>query len=165
MYLILFGLTLLKPLRPYFRKHISDILDHHEYFLLSTLMILFIIFMYIAYLLFVSQTTTVKTMLENISSLSYTEVIAIFVLSCLTVITGLLVFELDKTYNTPLMNEILLKSMSTIAVICVGIFIFKEKYKIHQIGGILLVIIGLYLASRKNLSFYTFSHLKRRFYK
>ena len=153
MYLILFGLTLLKPLRPYFRKHISDILDHHEYFLLSTLMILFIIFMYIAYLLFVSQTTTVKTMLENISSLSYTEVIAIFVLSCLTVITGLLVFELDKTYNTPLMNEILLKSMSTIAVICVGIFIFKEKYKIHQIGGILLVIIGIYLASRKNLLF------------
>ena len=151
MYLILFGLTLLKPLRPYFRKHISDVLDHHEYFLLSTMMILWIIFMYIAYLVFISRTTTVGTMIENISCLSFSEVIAIFVLSCLTVITGLLVFELDKNHNTPLMNEILLKSMSTIAVICVAVFIFKEKYKIHQIGGIALVMIGIYLASRKNL--------------
>jgi drug/metabolite transporter (DMT)-like permease len=108
--------------------------------------------MYIAYLVFISQTTTVGTMLENIYCLSCTEVIAIFVLSCLTVITGLLVFELDKNYNTPLMNEILLKSMSTIAVICVGVFIFEEKYKIHQIGGIGMVIMGIYLASRKNLS-------------
>ena len=149
----MFGLTFLKPLRPYFRKHISDILDHHEYFLLSTMMILFIIFMYIAYLVFISQTTTVGTMLKNISCLNCTEVIAIFVLSCLTVITGLLVFELDKNYNTPLMNEILLKSMSTIAVICVGVFIFKEKYKIHQIFGIGLIIVGIYLASRKNLAF------------
>ena len=152
MYGILFGLTLLKPFRPYFRKHISDILDHHEYFLLSTMMILFIIFLYIVYLVFISRTTTVGKMLENMSCLSCTEFMAIFVLSCLTVISGLLVFELDKKYNTPLMNDVLLKSMSTIAVICVGVFIFEEKYKIHQIVGIGLVIAGIYLASRKNLN-------------
>jgi drug/metabolite transporter (DMT)-like permease len=151
MYGILLGLTLLKPFRPYFRKHISDILDHHEYFLLSTLMILFIIFMYTVYLVCISKTTTVGKMLENVSCLSCTEVSAIFVLSCLTVISGLLIFELDKNHNTPLMNDVLLKSMSTIAVICVGVFIFKEKYKIHQVGGIGLVIAGLYLASRKNI--------------
>lgn len=151
MYGILLGLTLLKPFRPYFRKHISDILDHHEYFLLSTMMILFIIFMYILYLIFISRTTTVGTMLKNVSCLSCTEVIAIFLLSCLTVISGLLIFELDKNHNTPLINDVLLKSISTIAVICAGVFVFEEKYKIHQVGGIGLVMVGIFLASQKNL--------------
>ena len=151
MYAILLGLTLLKPFRPYFRKHISDVLDHHEYFLLSTIMILFIIFMYIVYLVLISGKTTVGKMLTNMSGLSYTEILAIFVLSSLTVISGLLLFELDKNHNTPLFNSILLKSISTISVICIGVFVFGEKYKIHQVIGVVLILAGIYLASKKNL--------------
>jgi drug/metabolite transporter (DMT)-like permease len=89
-------------------------------------------------------------MSTNISKISYPEFFIVFMLSCFTVISGLVIFELDKNYNTPLINSIFIKAISFISVICVGVFIFKESYKIHQILGICLIIIGIYLASQKN---------------
>ena len=151
MYGMLIGITMLEQFRPYFRKHISNVLDHHEYFLLSAMMILSIITMYVVYLVWISGTTTLGTMTTNLSELSCTEVFFIFVLSSLTVITGLLIFELDKNHNTPLLNSVLLKSISTISVICVGVVIFEERYKIHQVIGLGLIVLGIYLATQKNL--------------
>jgi drug/metabolite transporter (DMT)-like permease len=150
MYGIFIGLSFLQQFRPYLRKYISNILDKHEYFFLNTIMILFIISLYIVYLLTTKKTTfhKIKT---NIQSLSCKEFGCIFLMACLTVISGLFIFELDKNYNTPLMNSIFLKSLSTIALIFVGIFIFQEFYHIHQLFGIGLIILGIYLTSQKTL--------------
>jgi drug/metabolite transporter (DMT)-like permease len=152
MYEIFLGLSFLQQFRPYFRKHISNTLDPHEYFLLNTITILFIILSYIAYML-VAQKTNCFKIISNIKSLTRTEIGCVFMLAALSVISGLLIFELDKNYNTPLVNTIFLKSISMIAVVCVGIFIFKENYKIHQFIGILMVILGMYLISQKTLTF------------
>ena len=145
---LLIGLTLLKQFRPYFRKHISNILDRHEYFLLTAIMILCIIIIYILYLILISGTASLEKMVNNVSKVSGLEMCAIFMLSCLTVISGLLIFELDKNHNTPLMNSILLKSFSMIAVVSIGVFIFGERYKMHQVFGVGCILAGIYLASK-----------------
>ena len=150
MYGIFLGLSFLQQFRPYFRKHISNTLDPHEYVLLNTIMIMIIIMLYMSYLLIAQKTTPFK-IISNIKSLSYTECGCITILAILTVASGLLIFELDKNYNTPLINSIFLKAISMIAIICVGIFIFKEKYKMHQFVGFLLMLIGMYLISQNKM--------------
>ena len=152
MYNIFLGLTFLQQVRPYFRKHISNTLDPHEYFLLNTIAIMALISMYIAFLLFTKKTSCGK-ILSNIKTLNGSEIGCIIMLALLTVISGLLLFELDKNYNTPLINSMFLKAVSMIALVCVGIFIFKENYKIHQFIGIFLVILGMYLISQNTLDF------------
>ena len=152
MYNFFLGITFLQQFRPYFRKHISNTLDPHEYVLLNTLAILIIIILYVSYL-FITQKTTHSKLISNIKSLSYSECGCILMLAILTVVSGLLIFELDKNFNTPLINSMFLKAISMIALICVGIFIFKEKYKMHQYIGLLLVLLGMYLISQKTLNF------------
>jgi drug/metabolite transporter (DMT)-like permease len=152
MYNIFLGLTLLQQFRPYFRKHISNTLDPHEYFLLNTMAIMVLISMYIAFLLLTKKTSCGKIM-SNIKTLNGSEIGCILMLALITVISGLLLFELDKNYNTPLINSMFLKAVSMIALVCVGIFIFKENYKIHQFIGIFLVILGMYLISQNTLDF------------
>jgi drug/metabolite transporter (DMT)-like permease len=151
MYLLFFGITLLNQFRPYFRKYISDTLDHHEFFLLSAIMILFVITLYIIHLIHISGHTSMSTLMGNMAKLSYIEVFAVFILSTFTVISGLLIFELDKNHNNPLVNSIILKALSMIAVVCVGVFVFEEKYKMHQVLGVGLIILGIFLASKKKL--------------
>ena len=151
MYGIFIGLSFLQQFRPYLRKYISNTLDKHEYFFLNTMMILFIISLYIVYLLTTKKTTFSK-IISNIKSLTYTEIGCLLVMASFTVISGLLIFDLDKNYNTPLMNSIFLRSISTIALIFIGIFVFNESYQSHQLFGIFLIILGIYLTSQKSLS-------------
>lgn len=153
MYSIFLGLAFLNEFRPYFRKYISNSLDNHEYFFLNALIIIFIISFYILYLL-LNKKTTFSKFISNIYSLSYTEITCVFILALLAVVTGLLIFELDKNYNTPLINSVFLRAISSISLIFIGIFIFKENYKIHQFIGIFLIILGIYLTSQKNLSIF-----------
>jgi len=154
MYSIFLGLAFLNEFRPYFRKYISNSLENHEYFFLNALIIIFIISFYILYLL-LNKKTTFSKFISNIYSLSYTEIICVFILALLAVVTGLLIFELDKNYNTPLINSVFLRAISSISLIFIGIFIFNENYKIHQFIGIFLIIFGIYLTSQKNLSIFS----------
>jgi uncharacterized membrane protein len=152
MYDIFLGLTFLKQFRPYFRKHILNILDTHEYFLLNTIAIMIIILMYIAFLLFTKKTSCGK-ILTNIKTLSGSEIFCIMIIAIITVASGILMFELDKNYNTPFVNSMLMKAMSMIALVCVSVFVFKENYKMHQYIGFFLVLCGMYLISQKTLNF------------
>lgn len=150
MYGIFIGLSFIQQFRPYFRKYISKTLDTHEYFFLNTMMILFIISLYIFYLL-TSKKTTFSKIVSNIQSLNFTEIGCLFMMAVLTVISSLLIFDLDKNYNTPLLNSVFLRSISTIALIFIGIFVFKESYQYHQYFGIFLIISGIYLTSLKTI--------------
>jgi len=152
MYDIFLGLSFLQQFRPYFRKHIATTLDPHEYFLLNTIAIMVIILMYIAFLLFTKKTSCGK-ILTNIKTLSGSEISCIVILAIITVVSGLLMFELDKNYNTPLINSMFMKAMSMIALVCVGVFVFNENYKMHQYIGVSLVLCGMYLISQKTLNF------------
>lgn len=152
MYDIFIGVSFLQQFRPYLRKYISNTLDTHEYFFLNIIMVFFFISLYIIYLL-ISKKTTFSKFINNIQLLTYTDIGCLLVMALLTVISGLLIFELDKNYNTPFINSIFLRSISMIALLFIGIFIFNESYNMHQLFGVFLVILGIYLTSQKKLNF------------
>ena len=75
------------------------------------------------------------------------EIGAMFLLAMVTVITTMVIFNLDKSYNTPALNSIYLKSLGVIFLMMIGIFLFGESYKMHQLMGVGLVASGIYLVS------------------
>jgi multidrug transporter EmrE-like cation transporter len=92
-------------------------------------------------------------MVKNYSSLTLTEFGCIITLSILTIISAVFMFEADKNHNSPLINSLFMKSAGAIALLCVGIFLFEESYKIHQIVGIGLILFGVYLVSSNKMQF------------
>lgn len=148
MYPYFLFISFLQQFRPYFRKHISNSLDHHEYLFLNSLCVSFISILYLVYLYSIRKITFSK-MIDNYGSLTLTEFVCIIVLSLLTIISAVFMFEADKNHNSPLINSLFMKSAGAIAVLCVGLFLFKESYKFHQFIGIGLILLGVYLTSNK----------------
>jgi drug/metabolite transporter (DMT)-like permease len=68
-------------------------------------------------------------------------------MALLAVGSSIFIFEFDKNYNTPLINSMLSRIVSTLCLVFVGIFIFEEKYSWIQISGIILTIVGVFLIS------------------
>lgn len=140
------GTTFLKSMNPYFRKHVLNTLNPREYFYLSTFFVF--ILMIIVFFIFETQKTT-KEMMSNYKKLEYSHYACVLIISVLLVASSLLLYELDKNYNTPLLNNILLKTGSIIVLIVVGVFVFGEKYTWKQIVGIILTCIGIYLVMKE----------------
>ena len=146
MYGYLIGTTFLKSMNPYFRKHILNTLNPREYFYLNTIFVF--ILMTLVFLLFESE-KSIEQMIRNYKKLEYTQLGCIFIISIILVASSLLLYELDKNYNTPLINNILLKTGSIIVLIVVGVGMFGEKYTWKQIIGIMLTFTGIYLVMDK----------------
>jgi uncharacterized membrane protein len=146
------GISILEQFRPYFRKHISNKLDHHEYVFINSIIIASIITIYLVYL-FITEKTSINKIMKTYGSLTITEIIFLIGLSCLTVAYAILIYEMDKNHNTPFLNYIYLKSASVLALLVIGIFMYKESYKFHQFLGFALVIIGILLTSSKTNPF------------
>jgi len=108
------------------------------------MMILYIIYLYSV------EMVSVEKIGRNYLKLSNTELMCMVVLAVLTIMSGIMLFEMDKNYNTPLLNAVILKAVGTLALLCVGIFIFKESYEARHYFGILLTMVGLYLCSSKS---------------
>jgi drug/metabolite transporter (DMT)-like permease len=83
--------------------------------------------------------------------MKYTHIGCIFAIAFLTIVSSVTVMELDKNYNTPLVNVMLMRIFSTIALVLVSIFIFKEKYTFIQMIGICMTIAGIFLISNKTI--------------
>lgn len=81
-------------------------------------------------------------MISKYKSLSLTQVLFALTIGIITIISSLLVLNLDKYYNTPLINSMLLKLLSAGLLLLTGIFIFKEKYNYKQLLGLFLAVIG-----------------------
>lgn len=146
MYPFLFGIAFLQQLRPYFRKHISNRLDSHEYIFLNTFVISIIVCVYLAYLFFSEQHSVTK-MFTKYMKLTTLEYVCIIILALLTVASSFVIFHLDKNFNTPLLNIILLKSIGLISLIVISVCLFNEKYSMYQILGICIILFGMYLVS------------------
>lgn len=82
-------------------------------------------------------------------SLNFMEIGSVIVLSALTVLSGIMLFEFDKSYNTPLINTIFIKSIGALSIVFIGVVIFEESYSYANWLGILMIIIGLYLVMVK----------------
>jgi drug/metabolite transporter (DMT)-like permease len=148
MYYLLFGITLIQQLRPYFRKYISNRLDPHEYLFLNTLFIAVIISIYLLYL-WMNEKHSFTEMLSKYSDLTIIEYCCIFILAFFTVSSSIFIFHFDKYYNNPFINSIFLTAFGMISLLFVSVFIFNEKYKLNQLLGIVIVLLGLYFTTIK----------------
>lgn len=147
MYYYIFGLTLLKSINPYFRKHILATLTGHDLLIINTFFIFIIVAIIFLYKCFFDK--TIINTFNNYKKLSLTQLVCLFALATLAVVSSLFIFELDKNYNNPLINSLFLKVASVVALGFVSICIFKEKYNWKQIIGIILAGFGVYLITNK----------------
>jgi drug/metabolite transporter (DMT)-like permease len=148
MYFYLAITTFLKTLNPYFRKHILDSLESHEYLFLNTFFVAFFVLLYFIYKLLFHDTFFNK-LINKINNLSILQIIYFMIIAFITITSSIVIINLDKYFNSPLINSLLSKCISAILLLIVGIFIFKEKYNLKQIFGIFLTIIGIFLVSCK----------------
>jgi len=111
--------------------------------------LVFIVSCIYLFYLFIHDDKLIKKALINIGKLSFTQILCIFGISISIVASSIFLFELDKNYNTPLINMIILRTTSIILTILVGIFLFEEKYTITQIIGLGVTILGVYLMTNK----------------
>jgi uncharacterized membrane protein len=72
-------------------------------------------------------------------------------MSLISVSVVYFIFQLDKFYNTPLINYISRVSLTAVCAIIIGVLYFKEKYEIQHMIGILLTITGIYLMTMNHV--------------
>lgn len=131
----------LKTFSPYLRKNILMALDPHDYLFLNTFIIFIFTAIYLIYKIFI-ENHDIEKMVMRYKSLSLTQIMFALLIAIVTILSSLVVLNLDKYYNTPLINSMLLKLMSAVLLLLTGIFIFKENYNYKQIIGLLLAVIG-----------------------
>ena len=81
-------------------------------------------------------------MFTKYKSLTLTQLIFALLIGVVTILSSLVILNLDKYYNTPLINSMILKLLSAILLLLSGVFIFNEKYNYKQIIGLILAVVG-----------------------
>lgn len=149
MYVYIFGIALLKSMSPYFRKHLLNSLNPHDMLFLNTFIICALVACIFTYKHCFDKNTSIKNTVNNFKKLTITQFISIFTICILAIVSSLVIFDLDKNFNTPLLNFIFINCGSIVLLLLIGCFFFKEKYNWKQLIGILLILIGTYLISMR----------------
>lgn len=138
----------LKIFSPYLRKNILLVLEPHDYLFLNTFIIFSFALVYLIYkILF--ENHNIKKMVTRYKLLSVNQMICVLLIAIVTIISSLVVLNLDKYYNTPLINLMIIKLLSGGLLLLTGIFIFRESYNYKQIIGLVLAVIsGVLLFSK-----------------
>lgn len=148
MYFFVGITSILKTFTPYFRKHILNSLESHEYLFLNTFLVSFFVLLYFLYK-FLFHDKSLDKLIDKIHNLTILEVIYFLLIAFITVSSSIVIINFDKYYNTPLLNSLLIKGLAAILLIMVGVFIYKEKYNYKQLFGIFLTIVGLFFIGCK----------------
>uniref|UniRef100_A0A6C0JN15 EamA domain-containing protein n=1 Tax=viral metagenome TaxID=1070528 RepID=A0A6C0JN15_9ZZZZ len=138
------GLTMVGSMRPYFRKHVLNTLEPHDFLFINAFFIALLIGIYFVYTYFFENHVVKKTY-KNCCKLNNTQIFSLIIISVFTVFSSFLIIDLDKNYNTPFLNYIVIKALSMIALFLVGIFFFSETYSYTQTIGIILTMSGIFI--------------------
>jgi uncharacterized membrane protein len=141
MYKHIIGLSLIDICRPYLRKQLLQTLNPLEYMFLNTFLINAVLIMYFSYI-FVNQKQIIDSAVIQYNRLSVKQLCSISFSSVSTVASTIMLLDLDKKYNTPALNNIIIKSSSIVAVFFIGYFFFQETYSMKQIVGIVTMVSG-----------------------
>jgi len=148
MYFLLTLVSLLKTFTPYLRKHILDSIEEHEYMFINTFFIALFVFLYFIYKI-IYHDDMLDKLTNNIYNLTFLQVIFFMLIAFITVLSSMVLVNLDKNYNTPLINSMLSKGIAAVMLLFVATMIYKEKYNLQQVFGIILTVIGLILINCK----------------
>jgi drug/metabolite transporter (DMT)-like permease len=122
----------------------SDI-DEDDFLFLNTFFISLFVVIYFIY----NFTKNKKVDFSKYKKMKPIELGSMIGVSLFTVVSTILVLQMDKGYQTPFINSMLTKGFSTIFVIAIGMIIYKENYNMLQMLGIALILTGTYLISSK----------------
>ena len=139
MYEYLIGLTVVKSSLPYIRKYVLDILESHELMFITAC-----VYMILVILFFLYKSKTGKHF-HNYKKLTCTHCALILLTAFIALSSTMFTYELDKNYNTPMLNTMLKMATSVVVLFLIGIFIFKEKYTYQHMFGVGLMILGAIL--------------------
>jgi len=146
MYSVLFGISIMKSLRPFFKKNVlKSEIDEDDFLFLNTFLISLFVIIYFIY----NFTKKKKVDFNKYKNMKPIELGSMIGVSLFTVISTILVLQMDKGYQTPFINSMLTKGFSTIFVIAIGMIIYKENYNMLQMLGIAFILVGTYLISNK----------------
>jgi hypothetical protein len=139
---ILIGAGLVNSIKPYCRKHVINSLDSHEFIFLNTIIISLIVISYLVY-----KKTCITDLYYKYSSLTFTQIASITILSLITVFGTLMKLNMDKENNNSntFMNGLLIKGVTSATIIFIGIAFFNEKYTWKTWLSILMIASGIYL--------------------
>lgn len=146
MFNILFGITMMKSMRPIFRKSVMQSIDNYSYLLLNTLFIALFVVLYFMYLN--SKNVKFTEVVGNCKTMGIVQIISMLLVSFLTITSTILIMNMDQSQLSTTSITIM-KSISTIFLVLLGIFIYKEHYNFTQLYGVLLTIVGIFFLSSK----------------
>ena len=138
----LLGITGVGSVRPYFRKHVLNTLEPEDYLFLNSLIISTVILGYFLYT-YVFNNHVVQRTYKNCCNMSYTQIGALILLGVFTAASSLFLFNVEKNFNTPAVNHVLLKALSLLGLFAAGVFIFNESYTTNHLLGIGVTITGI----------------------
>ena len=138
----LVGITGIGSVRPYFRKHVLNTLEPEDYLFLNSLIISTVILGYFLYT-YVFNNHVVQRTYKNCCNMTYTQIGALVLLGVFTAASSLFLFNVEKNFNTPAVNHVLLKALSLLGLFAAGVFIFNESYTTNHRLGIGVTITGI----------------------
>lgn len=138
----LVGITGIGSVRPYFRKHVLNTLEPEDYLFLNSLIISTVILCYFLYT-YVFNNHVVQRTYKNCTNMTYTQIGALVLLGVFTAVSSLVLFNVEKNFNTPAVNHVLLKALSLLVLFAAGVFIFNETYTTNHLLGIGVTITGI----------------------
>jgi len=133
---MIMGISLLKSLNPFFRKHVMTTITNWEFLFLNSTLIAIVSFVY-AYL-------HKRENISNLFGLSCSQYMCAGVVVMITVFTSLAVFQLQENGQV-VITSFLLKAVSALLLVGFGIFIFNEELTARQLAGILCMLLGILL--------------------
>ena len=136
----LVGAGIMNSVKPYCRKHVINSLEAVEFALLNTIVIGAILLGYI-----VISKKSIKDICSKYYSLTWTQLISLIALSVITVTGTILKLTHDKTSNPTLTNGLIVKGITSLIIIVVGIAFYNETYTLKTWLGIATISLGLYL--------------------
>ena len=142
MSVFLIGAGLINSVKPYCRKHLINSLETHEFMFLNTIIISILIISYLLY-----KKTCINDLYYKYTSLNFTQIASIVILSMITVFGTLMKLNMDKENNgsNTFMNGLLVKGVTSATIIFIGMAFFNEKYTWKTWLSIFMIAGGIYL--------------------
>ncbi len=147
MYHILFGISALKSMEPFFRKDVLQTLNNEEFLFINTLMISVLIILYTLYMYMTKRSTL--NVFSKLKTFSFAQIVFLIALAFITFISTVSIFQVSKEFNTQNLNA-LVKTMTTVFALFIGVTFYNEQYTATQIYGIIITIVGIYLITKKD---------------
>jgi uncharacterized membrane protein len=129
---IVVGLSIAKTLGPFLRQHVLESITMAEFIFVNSVIIMIISFMYA----YVHR----RESFTNLVSLSRTQYSAIAVISLVTILSGFAIVRLEE--SGILSSIFVVRTVSSIFAVLLGLFLFEEQLTVYQIVGIIFAIIS-----------------------